>query len=235
MTTLVNEMNPLTRTEVLVVTGGIACGKSTFCDVWGEVVPDSVRFCADDAVHAIYRDPDVVGRLVDLIGCPVLDDGSVDRDQLREVVLSAPEKRKQLESIVHPMVRRAAADAYRQACAGGARWFLADIPLYFEGGGRFLIDSGVVDVDPAVVVVAVSETVQQARMRVRNQFDNTTTRAILAAQMPVAEKIGMASFVIWNEGSLDVLRDQVDILHDRLIASGHHSSTKLNAPEHTVL
>ncbi|QQL44513.1 dephospho-CoA kinase [Sulfuriroseicoccus oceanibius] len=202
--------------EVLVVTGGIACGKSSFCDEWQALYSGSSLFCADEAVHEVYRDPDVVGRLVDVLGCPVADDGSVDRAGLRELVMGDPEKRRVLEGIVHPMVRAAALKAYRQAADDGSRWFLADVPLYFEGEGRFVVDAGILEQAPKAVVVGVGTATQMRRMKERNGFDNETSRAILAAQMPVAEKLKLASFVVWNEGTLDALRSQVVLLHKRL-------------------
>jgi len=176
----------------------------------------SAIFCADDAVHEVYRDPDVVGRLVDVLGCPVGEDGSVDRDGLRELVLGDEQKRKVLEGVVHPMVRAAGLKAYRKAVDEGCRWFLADVPLYFEGQGRFVVEAGILEVPPEVVVVGAGKGTQMRRMKERNGLDNETSRAILAAQMPVAEKLKLASFVVWNEGSLDALRSQAALLHKRL-------------------
>lgn len=199
--------------HILIVTGGIGCGKTTFTTSWAENNKNSRVFCADKTVHDLYNKPGVGKQVAAIAGQHVLsDDGSVNRSVLRTKVFEDAALREKLERLIHPLVREMFQQALSEALKDGVRWILADIPLYFEGGGEFLTttkhDSNLI----STVVVACSMTTQIERLLSRNGFDKERSESIVRSQMPVAEKMRKADFVIWNEGAEQVLHRQSQLL-----------------------
>ncbi len=196
---------------VLAVTGGIATGKSSFCRAVLRLEPRTVVFDADACVRALYGNPDIRAALRETFGPAILrPDGSPDRDALRALAFADPAARRELERILHPAVRREClASRDRAATLGASPLFLADIPLLFENGADFGQQRS--------VVVATTPATQAQRLRRRSGFDDTLVEAILAAQLPVAEKIRRADHVVWNEGPPAALHWQVRLLLSSLI------------------
>jgi dephospho-CoA kinase len=169
-------------TFVLGLTGSIGMGKSATASLFrrfGVPVHD-----ADAAVHALYR-----GRAAPLIGEAfpgTVTEGVVDRVRLGAAVLSDPERLKALEAIVHPLVREEEEAFQRRAVGSGASLAVLDIPLLLETGGESRCD--------AVLVVTAPAEVQRARVLARPGMTPDKFAAILAKQMPDAEKRGQAHF-----------------------------------------
>jgi dephospho-CoA kinase len=188
------------------LTGGIASGKSTV-----------VRLFAAHGVPII--DSDVIAREVVAPGTPGLAevrarfgeqvlraDGSLDRRALRRLVFADPAARRDLEAIVHPLIR--AATAERSAAAGGP-YQINVIPLLVESGRRAKIDR--------VLVVDCPEELQIERVMQRDQVTEAETRAILAAQVSRRERLAAADDVIVNDGDAAALQAQVDALHAKYL------------------
>ncbi|MEY4246097.1 MAG: hypothetical protein RLZZ245_3682, partial [Verrucomicrobiota bacterium] len=127
--------------------------------------------------------------------------GGVDRSMLRERVFGDDGARASLEEILHPRVREECLDSLEIAAKRGADLFVADVPLLYEKG----FDFG----QTQVLVVASSRLTQIQRLRERSGFDDLLIESILAAQLPVHEKMVRADLVFWNEGPPAVLRSQV--------------------------
>ena len=182
---------------ILGLTGSIGMGKSTTAAMFREAgIP---VFDADAAVHALYRGGAVAPLEEAFPG--VVRDGAGDRELLRQRVLDDAAVRRRLEAIVHPLVQREREtflDAARQA---GARLVVLDIPLLFETGGEAAVD--------AVAVVTAPEPVQKARVLARPGMTEARLSAILAQQLPDAEKRARARFVIDTGAGLDAARAQV--------------------------
>ena len=187
----------------IALTGGIASGKSTVCRLLREWLPGVAIFDCDAAVHQLLEsDPEVAARVVEVFGGEALDArGRVDRSFLRERVFEDDSARAQLEAILHPRVREECLDSLAQAAKRGAELFVADVPLLFEKG----FDFGQTE----VLVVAVSRATQVQRLKARSGFDDRLIESILAAQLPIQEKMSRADVVFWNEGPPAVLRSQV--------------------------
>jgi dephospho-CoA kinase len=192
---------------LLGVTGGIATGKSTVSRMLAEST-DFVVFDADACVHDLLAgDEQVRASVARLFGLPQPEPGQpVDRGALREIVFSDPAKRRSLEEILHPAVRRHW-HSLLEDCRGQNRNFLADIPLLFETGAEIFFD--------ATLVVAASRATQQSRLAARG-VNPALVEAMLASQWPIGQKVGAAGFVIWNDGSLAALRRQVSLLLENL-------------------
>ena len=132
-------------------------------------------------------------------------DGKVDRQKLSQRVLGNPEALKKLEQIVHPLLGAHRQTFLEQAETSGAPIVLMDVPLLFETGGEKRMD--------AVVVVSAPAELQRERVLARENMTPDKLDAILARQMPDAEKRKRADFVVDTSRGLAPVRAEVrDIL-----------------------
>ncbi|EHK58619.1 dephospho-CoA kinase [Allomesorhizobium alhagi] len=182
---------------VLGLTGSIGMGKSTTAKMFREAgvpVHDS-----DETVHRLYAGK--AAPLIEEAFPGTVRDGAVDRAQLAAQVLGRPEAMKKLEAIIHPLVR-ADADAFvARHRDAGAPLVVLDIPLLFETGGRGRVDK-------VVVVTALAE-VQRERVLARPGMTEEKLAAILASQVPDAEKRRQADFIIDSSQGLEAARAEV--------------------------
>ena len=134
------------------ITGGISTGKSTFCECLREVLPTAKFFDADEAAHALLELSEVKRKIRAEFGSHVFStNGDLNRANLRAMVFGDATRKRALERILHPRIRRQwRTEAKRHR--NSPKFFFADIPLLYETGGETLCDR--------VVVVACSQTVQ---------------------------------------------------------------------------
>jgi len=186
---------------VLGLTGSLGMGKSTTAKMFAEEgVP---VHDADAAVHRLYEGE--AASLIEAAFPGTTAGGTVDRDELARRVLGDTVAIEKLEKIVHPLVRRAEELFLEKASRKGAPVAILDIPLLFETGGERRCD--------AVVVVSAPAEVQRARTFERPGMTEEKFAAILAKQIPDAEKRARADFVVDTSKGFDAARDQVrDIL-----------------------
>jgi dephospho-CoA kinase len=198
------------------LTGGIASGKSTVAERFIELGVAVID--ADEAARAVVA-PGQPGlaAVIARFGPGVLAaNGELNRRALRERVFSDPALRRELEGILHPLIR--AAMEQRAAAAGGPYLVMA-IPLLVEGGDRTRVDRIlVVDVDP--------ETQLQRVMR-RDSCGAEHARSIIAAQASRAVRLEAADDVLVNSGTLLELRSAVDELHQRYLGLSEASSAAI--------
>ncbi len=200
--------------KVIVVTGGIASGKSTAVGILQEIGGKGVElFDCDAAVETLQKTGRLSRDLVSAFGADALDaSGIVNKDYLRDIVQNDAEGRRKLNEIVHPKLAQMSIEAQNAARKrGDVHTFLLDIPLYFESPVEFGADH--------VCVVAVSEETQIARMADRDNFTRPVAEAMIASQMPTQQKVDRADTVFWNEGSPDLLRQQIQMFYDTHLAS----------------
>jgi dephospho-CoA kinase len=186
------------------LTGSIGMGKSTTARMFREAgapVLDS-----DQIVHDLYRGAAVAPIEAAFPGVAV--DGAIDRGRLAERVLGDPEALKRLEDIVHPLVWAARDQFLKAQEQKGARIVVYDVPLLFETGADKTVD--------AVVVVSAPEDVQKARVLSRPGMTEEKFAAILAKQLPDAEKRARADFVVHTEKGLEAARAEVRAILDEL-------------------
>ena len=186
------------------ITGGISTGKSTFLKCLQELAPAARFYDADAAARELAdRDPEVRGLIEKEFGPAVYSSGDLNRGAVRTIVFADADKKRALEQILHPRIRRQwslQAESSRRS----ADLFFADIPLLYETGGETLCDS--------VVVVACSPSVQLERLVARTQLSRSAAEQMIRAQMPLAEKIRRADHIAWNNGARDVLAAQAGLL-----------------------
>ncbi|WP_346296115.1 dephospho-CoA kinase [Rhodopseudomonas sp. P1] len=182
---------------VLGLTGSIGMGKSTTAKLFAEAgVP---VYDADATVHKIYENEAVPAIEEAFPGTTV--GGKVDRALLSAKVVHDPAAMKRLEAIVHPMLRAHHQQFLDDAESSGAPVAVVDVPLLFETGGEKRVD--------AVVVVTTSPEVQRERILARDNMTPEKLDAILARQMPDAEKRKRADFVVDTSNGLDPVRLQI--------------------------
>ena len=189
------------RPFVLCLTGSLGMGKSTAAKFFAEAgvpVHDS-----DAVVHALYESEAVAAIEAAFPG--TTSDGKIDRNKLAAKVIDDKAALKRLEAIVHPLVAKAREKFLADAQARGAPVVVLDIPLLFEIGGSSSCD--------AVVVVSAPAEIQRVRAFARPGMTEDKFAALLAKQVPDAEKRARADFIVDSSQGLDHARVQVhDIL-----------------------
>ena len=177
----------------MAVTGPLACGKSTFVRMLGEMGADTVS--ADGIVHDLLtRDPETISKVVERFGEEVRGETGIDRRALARAVFGDEKRALQdLEDILHPLVRE---ETDRRVAASEADLFVVEIPLLFEGGrsGQF---------DHTLAVTAPEE--RRLAWAAERGMEEEQVRAIEARQLPQEEKARRADLVVQNDGELDTL------------------------------
>jgi len=182
---------------ILGLTGSIGMGKSTTAGFFREAgvpVHDS-----DAAVHRLYEGEAVAPVEAAFPGVTV--DGKIDRPRLAAQLVGRPEAIKQLEAIVHPLVRAMTQRFTDAQARRGARIIVLDIPLLFETGGQQNVD--------ATVVTSAPPDVQRERVLGRPGMTAEKLAALLSRQMSDADKRARAHFVVDSSRSFDSARAQV--------------------------
>jgi dephospho-CoA kinase len=186
---------------ILGLTGSIGMGKSTTAKLFAEAgVP---VYDADATVHRLYEGEAVAAIEAAFPGTTAA--GKVDRNKLAGRVVHDPAAMKQLEEIVHPMLGASRQKFLHDAEQSGAPVAVVDVPLLFETGGERRVD--------AVIVVTTTPGIQRQRILERPNMTGEKLDAILARQMPDAEKRNRANFVVDTSHGLDPVRARIrDIL-----------------------
>ncbi|HWM47621.1 MAG TPA: dephospho-CoA kinase [Xanthobacteraceae bacterium] len=188
---------------VIGLTGSIGMGKSTAAKFFAELgVP---VLDADAVVHELYEGAAVAAIEAAFPGTTA--DGKVDRAKLGQRVIGDGAAIKRLEALVHPLYRAAERRFLAQAEASGASVAVLDVPLLFETGGDKRVD--------AIVVVSAPEDMQRARLETRPGMTQDKLAALLARQVPDAQKRARADFVVDTSGDFDSTRAQVRAILDR--------------------
>lgn len=188
----------------LGLTGSIATGKSTVLEAFADLgVP---TFSSDDAVHELYRGVAVAP--VEAAFPGVTTNGVIDRQKLSLHLVGHPVRLQQLEAIVHPLVRAGIKQFLAEAEDGDAPIAVVDIPLLFENGVDWGLD--------AVIVTTVDEAEQRRRALARPGMTVEKLDAILARQLPQAEKLKRATYIIDTSTTIDATRRKVAKLVDKL-------------------
>lgn len=194
---------------VVGLTGSIGSGKSTVADLFAErgvpvidadIIARQITQTGSSAYNAI----------VDHFGTKILlDDESLDRRQLREIIFQEPQHKQWLEELLHPIIMRQIADEITHITHA---YCIAVIPLLMEIGADSFIDH--------ILVVDVNEDTQLKRASMRDNSTTESIKAILKTQMTRKERLKIADDIIDNSGSKDNLDSQVEKLHQKYLQLG---------------
>lgn len=187
--------------QVIGLTGGIGMGKSTADQILrgrGTPVVDTDQL----ARQVVEAGSPALEEIRAAFGPSVLDEaGALRREALAERVFQDAGARQKLEAILHPRIRalwREQVEGWRQSGRHAAA--VVVIPLLFETGAERELD--------ATICMACSAAAQRERLRQRG-WSEEQIDARIASQMPVARKMDLASYVVWNEGPLQNLEQQL--------------------------
>jgi dephospho-CoA kinase len=196
---------------VLGITGNIASGKSTVAERFAEC--GAVLVSADQLAREVVNPGSpTLAALVEEFGEEILTaGGSLNREVMGQVVFADSEKRKKLESIVHPAIAHLADCRLADLRKAPEDVIVYEAPLLFEAGGEGRVDQ--------VLVVTVDPAVQEERLVKRDGLSGTEARQRIEAQWPQAEKIRRADYVIDNSGSVQQTLAEVDTLYHYLVDS----------------
>jgi dephospho-CoA kinase len=208
----------MTRPLRIGLTGGIASGKSIVTRRFAELGVPVID--ADVASRNVVQ-PGTPGlaQVVQRFGVGVLDaDGRLDRRALRNLIFKDSSMRRDLDAILHPLIR---ADMEREAAQAQGPYIVMAIPLLVEGG------SAAKRVD-RVLVVDADETLQIQRLQARDGSSEDEAHAILSSQVSRAARLSAADDVLLNTGTVADLRQAVDRLHEQYL----QLAQTLSSPRH---
>ncbi|MEA3287940.1 MAG: dephospho-CoA kinase [Candidatus Marinimicrobia bacterium] len=193
---------------ILGVTGNIGSGKST---VSKHLAESGAGFSQSDdlAKELLQNDSDLLEQLAHRFGQDILDErGQLRRHILAERAFATREDQKFLNQLIHPKVRQVTLARLDQARKENRSFFVIDAPLLFEAGVDSICDS--------VLVVVADNIYRQSRVEHRSQITESDFKRRDNLQLSIEEKINRADHVIYNNGSLNELLAQVDVLYDQL-------------------
>ncbi|SDN05895.1 dephospho-CoA kinase [Sediminibacillus halophilus] len=186
---------------VIGLTGGIASGKSTIAGIFAEW---DIPVVDADIIsrQVVERGETAYEQIVDVFGEEVLlSDGNLDRGKLGRIIFKDKEKREQLNSIVHPAVRKKMLEQRDTYADKGEEAVVMDIPLLYESDLTHFVDK--------VLVVYVDEQTQKQRLMNRNGFSEEEAIDRIHSQLPLDKKAKMADEIIDNNGSMECSREQL--------------------------
>ena len=184
--------------RVIGLTGGIASGKTTVSATLREL--GATVLDADAVARAVVEPGQpALAEIVAVWGPEVLGaDGRLDRKKLAARVFASPAERARLNAITHPRVGAETARQLAALAAAGTEVVIYDVPLLVESKLHLGMNG--------VIVVAVPEAVQLARLMARDGLTEAEARLRLSAQLPLADKLAVADWVIDNSGSFEDTR-----------------------------
>ncbi|WP_420854631.1 dephospho-CoA kinase [Sneathiella marina] len=191
---------------VVGLTGSIGMGKSTVAEMFRQLQVTVHDIDAD--VHKLYAEGGAAVEPIRAQFPEAVVDNKVDRARLSKMVLGNEVEIRKLEAITHPLLGQGRADFFAAAEQQGARIVVLDVPLIFETGGEKNFDK--------IVVVSAPEEVQRKRVLAREGMTAEKFEAILARQVPDAEKRRQADYVINTNCPKEATLEQVRALLEDL-------------------
>ncbi len=195
---------------IVGLTGGIGSGKSTVARMFAEL---GVPIVDADQVAREVVEPGSEGlkAVVAAFGEEVLDaDGRLDRARLGARVFEDEAARKRLEGILHPRIGARSMERLMALAREGHPYAIYEAALLVENGSHRMMG--------ALIVVSADEATQIDRVRARDGLDEDAARARIASQLPLADKVAVADYVVENDGSLEETRARVSEIHAALLA-----------------
>ncbi len=188
------------------LTGSIGTGKSTVESIFKELGAYTID--ADEVVHKLLEKPEVIEKIRETFGSEVVKNGKIDKKKLAQIIFSNREKKKQLESIIHPLVFEGIQKFFEEVkkkdpCAVA----IADVPLMIETGSYKNYD--------LVIVVYAPKELQLERL-LEKGMSKEEALARINAQMNIEEKKKYADIVIENTGTIEDLRKKVKDVYEKL-------------------
>ena len=187
---------------IIGLTGSIASGKSTVSNMLKEMNYPIID--ADIVARIVVeKGTDTLLKITETFGEEIVTEhGELNRPMLGEIIFSSPAKRKQLNDIMHPAIRTEMMRQKEELLLAGHPVIIMDIPLLFESRLQSYVDK--------IIVVTVSEQTQLSRLMSRNNYSMEEAKARIQSQLPLSVKEKGADAVIYNNGTLESTREQLE-------------------------
>jgi dephospho-CoA kinase len=197
--------------KLMGLTGGIASGKSTVAEILRRLGAAIIN--ADELSREVVQPKqDAWKEIVATFGPDILqEDKTVDRRKLRQIVFQNSEARRKLEAIIHPRVRALAERRISELAAAGSSIVVYEVPLLFEAQIHLWLRP--------VILVACNIETQKKRLLERDHLTELEAQQHLDAQMSLQEKRKLADYIIENDGTLEVLEQQVRAVLQKIQAT----------------
>ncbi len=198
------------KLKKIATTGGLAAGKTTVCQLFKEL--GAYVISADEIVHQLLSPgTDVAQQVVKLLGSTILSNGVIDRKKVSELVFSHPEQLRMLEKIVHPRVFDEIDRNYEQVKREGRHpLFIAEIPLLYEAEREKNFDA----------VISVYADPERCQERFMQEHTEREFKQRMSRQLDPHIKCATAHYMLYNNGTIEELRAQVQTLFNNLSNQG---------------
>lgn len=186
---------------IIGLTGSIASGKSTVAKMFEDL---KIPIVDADKVARVVVEPgrETLQQIAAQFGDDViLKDGHMNRKKVGDLIFHDPTKRKQLNEIIHPAIRKEMLRQRYKHLSDGHPHVVMDIPLLFESGLQSYVEN--------ILVVSVSEENQLKRLMARNDLTEQEARARISSQLPISVKEKGADAVIYNNDSVASTKEQL--------------------------
>ncbi|MCJ7616285.1 MAG: dephospho-CoA kinase [Desulfobacterales bacterium] len=197
------------KTIRIAVTGNAGSGKTSVCEIFkklGEIVIFSDAIAREVVAPGSYA----YKNIINLFGQRVLkENGSLNRQLLRKIIINDDSARKTLEKIVHPEIIRLIKLSMNKAEKDVKRFVVVEIPLLFELDLKELFD--------LVITVSADHELRLNRLICRDKVSREDAKLLFSIQLPEEEKAKLAEFVIKNDDSIEKLEKSVELLYKKLI------------------
>jgi dephospho-CoA kinase len=190
----------LNKMNIIGLTGGLATGKTTVAEILRSL--GHVVVCTDAIAHDVIKPGQpALKKIVAEFGSTILDNGTLDRKKMADLVFPKPLKRKKLEAIIHPYVRKEVKKIIAVFKKQGLKTLFIDVPLLFETDFYTLCDQ--------TICVTAPQYLQIERARKYRKMTQKEALARIKSQMPLKKKEKKADFVVVNKGTKQVLSTQI--------------------------
>ena len=183
---------------ILGITGGIATGKTAVSDILKSL--DIKVIDMDIISREVIKLPKIIQSIENEFGSDIIKNGTVDRKLLREFIFDDKAKVQKLNNIMHPAIIEKAKNEIDRLKAN-TPLIVVVIPLLFETNLEYLTDS--------ILLVTADYDKQVERIMIRDNSTKTNAENIIAAQMPLSEKVKKSNYVIENNGTYEELKEKV--------------------------
>lgn len=186
---------------IIGLTGSIASGKSTVAKMFEQL---QIPIVDADQVARVVVEPgrETLQQIATAFGDDILlEDGHMDRKKVGNLIFHNPIKRKQLNDIIHPAIRKEMLRQRDEYLSDGHPHVVMDIPLLFESGLQSYVER--------ILVVSVTEENQLKRLMERNALSEEEARARISSQLPISVKEQGADAVIYNNDSVESTTEQL--------------------------
>ena len=183
---------------ILGITGGIATGKTAVSDILKSL--DIKVIDMDIISREVIKLPKIIQSIENEFGSDIIKNGTVDRKLLREFIFDDKAKVQKLNNIMHPAIIEKAKNEIDRL-KSSTPLIVVVIPLLFETNLEYLTDS--------ILLVTADYDKQVERIMTRDNSTKTNAENIIAAQMPLSEKVKKSNYVIENNGTYEELKEKV--------------------------